>query len=276
MPEATDPPPLIAGLPGIVRQPVLVTGGTGTIGSEVVRELLRSGVPARVLTRTPGSAMDGADEVVGDLATGAGLTDALADVQAVVHCASNPTHTHDVDIEGTRRLCRAIAEQNPAARLIHVSIVGCWDNPLPYYRAKAAAETVVTSSGLTHVVARATQIHELVHRIVHGQVGGVGLGMRGLRFAPIESRWLGAQLVDLALEETPAAAQREYAGPDVLSARDLAILTAHIEGRKAPHQLRLPAVGGIMRRLAEGSNLPGPEAVRGGCTYAQWLSERAD
>lgn len=276
MSDATAPPPLIAGLPGIARRPVLVTGGTGAIGSEVVRELLRSGVPAKVLTRTAGRALPGADEIVGDLITGAGLADALADVQAVVHCASNPTNTQDVDIEGTRRLCRAIAEQNPTARLVHVSIVGCWDNPLPYYRAKAAAETVVTSSGLTHVVARATQIHELVHRIVHGQVGGFGLGMRGLRFAPIESKWFGAQLVDLALEETPATAQREYAGPEVLTARDLAVLTAHIEGRKAPHQLRLPAVGGIMRRLAEGSNLPGPDAVRGGCTYAQWLSDRTD
>lgn len=274
MSQATDPPPLIAGLPGIARPPVLVTGGTGTIGSQVVAELLRSGVPAKVLTRTAGRAPAGAQEIVGDLTTGAGLTQALDTVQAVVHCASNPTHPQDVDIAGTERLCRALAEHNPAARLIHVSIIGCWENPLPYYRAKAAAETVVTRSGLTHVVARATQIHELVHRIVRGQVAGVGLGMRGLRFAPIESRWLGAQLVDLALEEKPAAAHREYAGPELLTARELAVLTAHIEGRRAPREIRLPAIGGTMRRFAEGSNLPGPDAIRGGITYAQWLSER--
>lgn len=274
MTRATDPPPLIAGLPGVARQPVLVTGGTGTIGSQAVRELLRSGVSAKVLTRMPGHATTGGQEIEGDLATGAGLAEAVDGVQSVIHCASNAAHSQDVDIDGTARLCEALAEHNPDARLIHVSIVGCWENPLPYYRAKAAAETAVTSSGRTHVIVRATQVHELVRRLVGGQLAGFGVGMRGLRFAPIDSRWLGQQLVDHALEEIPSVTTAEYAGPEILTVRELAVLTAHVEGRRAPRQVRLPAVGGTMRRFAEGSNLPGPHAVRGGATYAQWLSEQ--
>ncbi|MFC6707867.1 SDR family oxidoreductase [Flexivirga alba] len=274
MSRATDPPPLIPGLPGIARQPVLVTGGTGTIGSRAVLELLRSGVPAKVLTRMPGHATTGAQEIEGDLATGSGLVEAVAGVQSVIHCASNAAHSQDVDIDGTARLCEALAAHNPDARLIHVSIVGCWDNPLPYYRAKAAAETAVTSSGRPHVIVRATQLHELVRRLVGGQLAGFGVGMRRLRFAPIESHWLATQLVDHALDETPSVATAEYAGPEILTARELAVLTAHVEGRRAPRQVRLPAVGGTMRRFAEGSNLPGPNAVRGGATYAQWLSEQ--
>lgn len=274
MPRATDPPPLIPGLPGIARQPVLVTGGTGTIGSEVVLELLRSGVTAKVLTRMPGHAATGGEEIEGDLATGAGLVEAIDGVQSVIHCASNPAHSQDVDIDGTARLCEALAEHNPEARLVHVSIVGCWENPLPYYRAKAAAETVVTDSGRTHVIVRATQVHQLVHRIVGSQVAGFGVGMHGLRFASIDSRWLAKQLVDLALESQPSATTAEYAGPETLTARELAVLTAHVEGRRAPRQVRLPAVGGMMRRFAEGSNLPGPQAIRGGATYAQWLSDQ--
>ena len=272
MSQATDPPQFIPGLPGLARQPVLVTGGTGIIGSQVVRELLRSGVTATVLTRSKGRAAPESREVVGDLGTGAGLADAIDGVQAVIHCASDPKHTQAVDIDGTQRLCWALAEHNPDARLIHVSIIGCWDNPLPYYRAKAAAETTVTGSGRPHAIARATQVHELVHRLVGSNFAGVGLGMRGLRFAPVDSAWLATQLVDLALEENLPAGATEYAGPETLSARELAVLTAHVEGRRTPHVVRLPALGGTMRRFAEGSNLPGASAIRGGPTYAKWLA----
>ena len=272
MSQATDPPPLIPGLPGARRNPVLVTGGTGTIGSQAVRELLRSGVPTTVLTRTPGRSDPDAREVQGDLMTGDGLLDAVDGVQAVIHCASDAKHSQQVDVDGTRRLCDALTQRAPDARLIHVSIVGCWDNPLSYYRAKAAAETVVTDSGRPHVIARGTQVHELVHRIVRGQLGGFGVGMRGLRFASVESAWLATQLVDLALDESSRSGTAEYAGPEVMTARELAVLTAHIEGHRPPRSIRVPVVGGTMRRLADGSNLPGPDAVRGGATYAQWLA----
>lgn len=274
MSQATDPPPLIPGLPGIARPPVLVTGGTGRIGSQVVRELLGSGVPARVLTRSKGRSAPGAHEIEGDLSTGSGLPEAVDSVQAVIHCASDARRSQDVDIDGTRRLCATLAEHNAQARLIHVSIVGCWDNPLPYYRAKAAAETVVTDAGGPHAIARATQIHELVHRLVGSQLGGFGVGMRGLRFAPVDAAWLATQLVDLALDQSLPTGATEYAGPETLSARELAVLTAHVEGRRTPHVLRVPAVGSTMRRFAEGSNLPGPDAVRGGASYGQWLAGR--
>lgn len=274
MSRATDPPPLIPGLPGVARRPVLVTGGTGTIGSQVVLELLRSGVSARILTRMPGHTTTGGQEIEGDLATGAGLAESVDDVQSVIHCASNAAHSQDVDIDGTARLCTALAEHNPDARLIHLSIVGCWENPMPYYRAKAAAETAVTSSGRPHVIVRATQVHEFVHRLVGSHLAGFGVGVRGMRFAPTDTRWLAKQLVDHALEGTSALTTAEYAGPEILTARELAVLTAHVEGRRAPRLVRIPAVGGVMRRFAEGSNLPGPHAVRGGATYAQWLSEQ--
>ena len=274
MSQATDPPQFIPGLPGLARQPVLVTGGTGTIGSQVVRELLRSGVPAVVLTRAAGRSAPEAHEVEGDLSTGAGLTVAVEGVQAVIHCASDAKHSQQVDIEGTRRLCRSLAEANPDARLVHVSIVGCWDNPLPYYRAKAAAETEVTDARRPHAIVRATQVHELVHRLVGSQLGGFGVGMHGLRFAPVESAWLAKQLVDLALDEQLPSGVTEYAGPEVLSARELAVLTAHVEGRRTPRVLRMPAIGSTMRRFAEGSNLPGPDAIRGGLSYAKWLAQQ--
>jgi hypothetical protein len=41
-----------------------------------------------------------------------------------------------------------------------------------------------------------------------------------------------------------------------------------------PRALRPPAVGGFLRALAAGANLPGPDADRGRRTFAEWLAER--
>src|SRR6266705_5805849 len=86
---------------------VLVTGGTGTLGRDVVMLLRQSGHRARILSRQPRGHVDA---VQGDLRTGAGIAQALADMEVVVHAASatrSPTALRAVDVEGTRRLLTA-------------------------------------------------------------------------------------------------------------------------------------------------------------------------
>ena len=60
-------------------RPVLVTGGTGTLGRAVVARLLNSGREARVTSRRPGAAT-----AVADLRSGAGVDEAVAGRGAVV------------------------------------------------------------------------------------------------------------------------------------------------------------------------------------------------
>lgn len=277
MSDPTAAPDLLSGLPVLARTPVLVTGGTGTLGRHVVDELLDAHVPARVLTRRF-DAVTEAQISVGDLRTGAGLRDGVEGVGAVIHCATS-TRGRDVDVDGLERLCNALAAHNPSAHLVHVSIVGCWESPLPYYRVKAEAETVVGQSSRPFTVVRATQFHQFVERICGAHLGPFGIGMRGLRFAPCDPQWVAQRLVDVALED-PAVAQTadgstlELAGPEILSARDLAVLTAHLSGRPTPRQIRVPRLSRALTALAEGSNLPGEHAVRGGRTYAQWWTDR--
>ena len=61
-----------------MTSPILVTGGTGTLGRRVVARLRDAGRDVRVLSRRPHDAEAGVRFVTGDLATGAGLADALA------------------------------------------------------------------------------------------------------------------------------------------------------------------------------------------------------
>ena len=83
---------------------ILVTGGTGTLGREVVKTLRESGHRARVLSRKPGS---GEDWVQGDLTGVAGLDRAVIGVDAIVHAATaayQPLSLRATDVVGTRRL----------------------------------------------------------------------------------------------------------------------------------------------------------------------------
>ncbi|HSD02015.1 MAG TPA: NAD-dependent epimerase/dehydratase family protein [Gaiellales bacterium] len=67
---------------------ILVTGGTGHLGREVVELLVRDGRRVRVLARTPGT--DPAVRwIQGDLATGEGVGEAVAGADTVIHAVTN-------------------------------------------------------------------------------------------------------------------------------------------------------------------------------------------
>ncbi|MER6251442.1 condensation domain-containing protein [Streptomyces sp. NPDC001584] len=79
---------------------VLVTGATGGVGAFVVRELAAQGRPVLALARPESAhliATEGVDVIEGDLSDLAGLRDAVAQADAVVHSACTFTR-HDVDL----------------------------------------------------------------------------------------------------------------------------------------------------------------------------------
>jgi nucleoside-diphosphate-sugar epimerase len=132
---------------------VLVTGGTGHLGHAIVSGLCGEGRRVRVLARRPGF-HPGVEWIAGDLATGAGIDDAVAGVDAIVHAATNSPAARrgrlrvadlvhspaDVDLDGTRALLAA-AEAAAVARFVHVSIAGLEHmKGLAYTRRKLEAE----------------------------------------------------------------------------------------------------------------------------------------
>ena len=83
---------------------VLVTGGTGALGRQLVKRLLDTGHRARILSRR--QAEGTADDwIQGDLVTGAGLELAVKNIDAIVHAASDalsPREYRATDVLGTR------------------------------------------------------------------------------------------------------------------------------------------------------------------------------
>ena len=87
--------------------PILVTGGTGTLGQQVVARLREAGRDVRILSRRTGDGL-----VTGDLATGQGLPAAVQQAGTIVHCASN----RKGDAQATRNLVQAATRPRPANR----------------------------------------------------------------------------------------------------------------------------------------------------------------
>ncbi|GLW73110.1 nucleotide-diphosphate-sugar epimerase [Kitasatospora phosalacinea] len=257
-------------------RPILVTGGTGTLGRVVVRRLLSRGCPVRVLSRqahTPGEH----GWAVGDLVTGRGVEAALSGAGTVVHCA---TTNGKRDVPATRRLVEA-ARAAGAAHLLYVSVVGVDRVPLGYYRTKAECERLVVESGLDWTVLRATQFHDLVARVLDGlSKAPVLLVPRGVSFQPVDVREVAERVAQL-VEAGPAGRADDFGGPQVRPVEALAADFLAARGRRRP-VLRAPLPGGTGRALRAGGNLVpagaagGPWAVRptGRTTFAEFLAER--
>src|SRR5438552_18561496 len=144
--------------------PLLVTGGTGTLGRLIVPRLRDAGCKVRVLSRRSREAGEGIAVVTGDLATGAGIEAAVEGAEIIVHCAGSSKGDEDKALN----LVRA-ALQAGARHLVYISVVGADRVPVVsgvdrsmfgYFASKLAAERVVANSGLPWTTLRAAQFYD--------------------------------------------------------------------------------------------------------------------
>src|SRR5919112_4902333 len=107
-------------LGGAMTSPILVTGGTGTLGRHVVRRLRDAGNNVRVLSRSSHEAEDGIQFMSGDLATGEGIEAAVDGIETIVHLAGSAKGDEDK----ARNLVRGASSQTRLPHLVYISVVG--------------------------------------------------------------------------------------------------------------------------------------------------------
>ncbi|HSV64403.1 MAG TPA: NAD(P)H-binding protein [Mycobacteriales bacterium] len=259
-------------------RPILVTGGTGTLGRVVVGGLVEAGREVRVVSRQPRPG--GGSAAVTSLAVdlrgggagsggggGAGVDAAVAGVDTIIHCATSPRG----DVELSRHLAEA-ARRAGVGHLVYISIVGVDRVPLGYYRAKLAVERLVEASGLGWTILRTTQFHDLVLRLF-------GLAARlpvmlvpgGVSVQPVDVREVAARLVELALGP-PAGRVPDMGGPQVRAAADLARAYLRASGRRRlVLPVRLP--GATFAAYRAGGHLT-PDHAAGRTTFEEFLEAR--
>ena len=245
---------------------VVVTGGTGGLGREVVSRLRERENRVIAASRRTGV----------DLGTGEGLRGVMQGAEVIVHAATHPRY-RKVDLDGTRRMIKILRERLEPPHLVYISIVGCDRNPYPYYRAKYACELVLERSGLPVTVIRATQFHTLVATLARVFGRGPVSVQPQMSFQPCDHLWVADRLVEAALAEPPAGYRRapDLAGPERTTLGEAVDLVRRAEGRPPARAIRLPAVGGTLQAFAAGTNLPGPDAVIGGPGYREWFRTSA-
>jgi uncharacterized protein YbjT (DUF2867 family) len=253
-----------------MNAPLLVTGGTGTIGSRVVPLLRDAGRDIRILSRHPRAAEPGIQHVVGDTVAGHGLAAALEGVDVVLHLAGGAKG----DDVAARNLAAAAREAG-VQHLVLISVIGADRMPIGYFRAKAQAEREITESGLPWTVLRAAQLHDFVLPVARGMARMPLLPVPGgLRFEPVHGDEVAARLVELALG-APAGRVADLAGPEVLDVVQLVSTFTQVTGAR-PRRRRLPIrmPGAVGRAYRAGENLGGEGTQRGTRTWREFLSER--
>jgi uncharacterized protein YbjT (DUF2867 family) len=255
---------------------VLVTGGAGTLGRELVPRLVRAGYTVRVMSRRARQP-DEWPEVEwaqAELETGHGLAEAVAGAPIVLHAASNPrSHTRDTDVDGTRRLVEK-AKAAGVSHFLYISIVGIERVPLDYYRHKLAAEAVVAGGGVPWSILRATQFHTLLDGRLHAATRGpwpLALLPTDLKFQPIDPGE-AADRIGECVAAGPGGRLPGIGGPEVLTFGEMARVWLAARGLR---RLILPAPmsGGFANAVRRGY-LTCPERTYGKITWAEWVKKK--
>jgi uncharacterized protein YbjT (DUF2867 family) len=259
-----------------VTPPILVTGGTGTLGRQVVPRLRNAGRDVRVLSRHGRADEDGIRYLTGDLATGEGIEPAVDGVETILHVAG----TNRGDEVKARNLVRA-ASQAGARHLVFISVVGADRIPVTsridramfgYFASKLAAEQVIAGSGLGWTTLRATQFHDLalltVRQLARLPVVPVPAGWR---FQPVDAGEVADRLVELGLG-APAGLVADVGGPRIYELAELVRSYLRATHRHRPI-LPVRTPGRAARAVRAGANLA-PERAVGRRTWEEFLAER--
>lgn len=250
-----------------MTSPVLLTGGTGTLGRLVTPLLRDAGYDVRVLSRRDRAAGDGVEFVTGDLLTGEGIERAVDGAETILHLAGGPKG----DDVATRNLTR-VAARAGIQHVVYISVIGADRMPIGYFRAKLGAERAVADSGVPWTTLRAAQFHDLVLTIVQKMAALPVIPAPGVvRFQPVDPAEVAARLVRLTMEP-PAGLVRDLAGPTVYGMDELVRGYLRASGKR---RLLLPVgvPGKIGRAYRAGDNLS-LDAVTAGRSWEEFLAER--
>jgi nucleoside-diphosphate-sugar epimerase len=243
---------------------ILVTGGTGFIGSHLLDKLSALGEPARCLLRRkarPRRLPAGIEAAYGDLTSGEGVEEAVRGADTVIHLAgvTKALAARDYyagNVRATETLLRAVAGR--AVRLVHVSTLAAIGpsrdgkpvdedtppRPLTHYgKSKLEAERVVRALAPDAVIVRPpvvygprdTDVFQMLRSISKGWMMEIGGG----------ERWFSAiyagDLVEGLLAATRGTPGRAYflAHPQPVSWSELGAAAARIMARQ-PRVVRVP------------------------------------
>lgn len=216
---------------------VFVAGGSGFVGSHVVRALRDAGHKVTVFSRDPDRHAFRGDVVYheGDIADPTTYRDHFAEVQydAVVHCVGLIKNRrmkgqtfHRIVADGTRNLVAA-ADDAGVDRFVLISANGVTEGGTKYNETKLAAEEAVKASAMDWTILRPSLIfgdgadftHQFRSLMKLGAIPYFGKG--AFKFAPVSVKDVGQAVVESLKRDAAAGATFHLCGPDVVSYKEI-------------------------------------------------------
>ena len=246
---------------------IVVIGGSGLIGSKLVKKLREDGHDP--LAASPDSGVD--------TITGEGLAEALEGAHAVVDVANAPAFEDAAVLEFFQTSSRNLVAAETAAGVRHhvvLSVVGT--DRLPesgYFRAKVAQEELVKAATVPYTIVRATQFFEFIGRIADSNTDGDTVRLAPVLVQPEAADDVAAALADVAVNP-PVNGTVELAGPEAFRLDELArrVLSANNDRRQVIPDVHARYFGA---ELDDRSLTPGDDARIAPTHFEDWLSQSA-
>ncbi|MFG3205269.1 SDR family oxidoreductase [Streptomyces sp. NPDC048192] len=240
---------------------IAVIGGTGLIGSQVVKDLKAAGHEAVPHSKSTGV----------DIISGQGLDQAVAGADVVVNLTNSPTFD-DASLaffQTSMDNLLAAAHNGGVGHFVILSIVGVDQVPeLDYYRAKALQEKILAAGPIPYSIVRATQFMEFMDAAMSWTADADSVRLPATPIQPIASKDVAAAVAEVAAG-APLNGIRNIAGPEVFTLDELGRITLSRKGDSRT-VVTDPTAG--MFAVVKGDVLTDKNAHLAPTRYTDWLS----
>ncbi|MFI0787496.1 SDR family oxidoreductase [Streptomyces lydicus] len=238
-----------------------VIGGTGLIGSQVVKDLNAAGHEAEPHSKSTGV----------DVVSGEGVDEAVAGADVLVNLTNSPTfdEASPAFFQASMDNLMAAGRKSGIRHFVILSIVGVDRVPeLDYYRAKALQENLLAAGPIPYSIVRATQFMEFIEAAMSWTADSDTVRLPATPIQPIASKDVAAAVAEVAVG-APLGGIRNIAGPEIFSLDELGRITlAHkSDGRTVVTD---PTAG--MFAAVKGDVLTDKDARLAPTRYTDWLS----
>ncbi|MGW7409184.1 SDR family oxidoreductase [Streptomyces sp. NPDC054833] len=240
---------------------IAVMGGTGLIGSQVVKNLNAAGHEA-----VPHSQSTGVDVI-----SGRGVDEAVAGADVVVNLTNSPTfdEASPAFFQTSMDNLLAAAHKGGVGHFVILSIVGVDQVPeLDYYRAKALQEQLLAAGPIPYSIVRATQFMDFMDAVLSWTTDGDTVRLPATPIQPIASKDVAAAVSDVAAG-APLNGIRNIAGPEVFTLDELGRITL---ARKGDDRTVVTDPTAGMFAAVKGDVLTDKNAHLASTRYTDWLS----
>jgi uncharacterized protein YbjT (DUF2867 family) len=251
---------------GGITMKIVIIGGSGLIGSKVVRKLGEQGNEV-----VPASPNTGVNTLTGD-----GLAEVLKGADVVVDVSNSPSFEDTAVLNFFRTSTTNLLEAEATSGVRHhvaLSVVGTDRlSESGYMRAKIAQEKLIERSSIPYSIVHATQFFEFIKGIADASTDG-----DTVRLAPVLIQPMAAEDVATAVATVAVGAPLngivEVAGPEQFHLDE--IVRRYLAAREDPRSVIAdPNARYYGAELGERTLVPDINATIGETRFEDWLSRQ--